>query len=70
VTSALQRAGYLSWWRMQVAAGLLRREGLSVGEVAARVGYESEPSFRSAFKRARGQPPSAYRRQFDRTQAR
>jgi AraC-like DNA-binding protein len=48
---------------MQVAAGLLRREPLSIGEVAARVGYESEPAFSKAFKRATGIAPGTFRRQ-------
>jgi AraC-like DNA-binding protein len=52
---------YLTAWRMQVAAGLLR-DGLPVAEVAARVGYESEAAFSRAFKRWRGESPSAYRR--------
>jgi AraC-like DNA-binding protein len=54
---------YLTRWRMQVAAGLLRREPLSIGEVAARVGYESEPAFSKAFKRATGIAPGTFRRQ-------
>jgi AraC-like DNA-binding protein len=54
---------YVTRWRMQVAAGLLRRETLSIGEVAARVGYESEPAFSKAFKRATGVAPGAFRRQ-------
>src|SRR5262249_10241063 len=54
---------YLTGWRMQVAAGLLHRETLSIGEVAARVGYESEPAFNKAFKRATGITPGAFRRQ-------
>jgi len=54
---------YLTRWRMQVAAGLLLRETLSIGEVASRVGYESEPAFNKAFKRATGITPGAFRRQ-------
>jgi len=48
---------------MQVASDLLHRESLSIGEVAARVGYESEPAFSKAFKRATGVAPGAFRRQ-------
>jgi AraC-like DNA-binding protein len=51
---------YVTAWRMQVAAGLLR-DGLPVAEVAARVAYESEAAFSRAFKRWRGASPSAYR---------
>jgi AraC-like DNA-binding protein len=54
---------YLTRWRMQVASDLLHRESLSIGEVAARVGYESEPAFSKAFKRATGVAPGAFRRQ-------
>jgi AraC-like DNA-binding protein len=56
-------AQYLTRWRMQLASGWLRNEQLTVAEVAARIGYESESSFSRAFKRFSGQPPSALRRQ-------
>ena len=51
---------YLLAWRMAVAKDLLRREDLSVGEVAERVGYSSASTFSSAFSRHVGQPPSRY----------
>ncbi len=54
---------YLTNWRMHVAATLLTREGLNVGQVAGRVGYESEAAFSKAFKRRFGQSPLAHRRQ-------
>jgi AraC-like DNA-binding protein len=53
---------YLTAWRMQLAADLLRRETLGVGEVAARVGYASEFAFRKAFKRRFGVAPGEFRR--------
>ncbi len=53
---------YLTRWRMQLAADLLRDAQLTVREVAARVGYESEPSFSQAFKRQFSLSPGAYRR--------
>jgi AraC-like DNA-binding protein len=47
---------------MQVAAGSLRDEGTTVGELAARLGYRSEAAFARAFKRVTGEPPGAVRR--------
>lgn len=51
---------YLLHWRMRVAAGLLRDEGLSVEVVAARVGYESVASFIRAFSRVHGLTPGRF----------
>ena len=42
--SACLPARYLARWRMHMASGWLRNERLSVAEVAARLGYESEAS--------------------------
>lgn len=53
---------YLTRWRMHLAARWLRDERASLGEVAGRLGYESEPSFSRAFKRHMGVPPGAVRR--------
>jgi AraC-like DNA-binding protein len=53
---------YVARWRMQVAAGALRDEGATVGELAARLGYRSEAAFARAFKRITGEPPGAVRR--------
>ena len=53
---------YLTRWRMHVAARWLREDRTSLGEVATRLGYESEPSFSRAFKRHIGVPPGAVRR--------
>jgi AraC-like DNA-binding protein len=53
---------YLLSWRMEIAKGLLRRDGLSVTEVAARVGYGSGSAFSVAFSRHVGQPPGRYAR--------
>jgi len=52
---------YLSQWRMQVAARLLRDTKSKVLEVAFAVGYESEAAFSRAFKRAVGVAPGAWR---------
>ena len=53
---------YLTRWRMHLAARWLREDRTSLGEVASRLGYESEPSFSRAFKRHIGVPPGAVRR--------
>jgi AraC-like DNA-binding protein len=52
---------YLTEWRLNLASGLLRTTGLGVGEVAGRVGYDSEAAFSRAFKRALGQAPAHWR---------
>lgn len=52
---------YLTRWRMVKAGQMLRREGLSLGQVAAKVGYESEAAFSKAFKREMGAAPGAWR---------
>jgi AraC-like DNA-binding protein len=53
---------YLTQWRMQVAARLLRESRAPVASVALEVGYESEAAFARAFKRLTGTPPAAWRR--------
>lgn len=53
---------YLSNWRLQLAANLLKRERLSIAQIAAEVGYESEAAFNRAFKKQVGVPPGAWRR--------
>jgi AraC-like DNA-binding protein len=52
---------YLSQWRLQLGAQLLKSTSRGVAEIAAEVGYESEPSFNRAFKRQFGLPPARYR---------
>jgi AraC-like DNA-binding protein len=54
---------YLTSWRMQLAANLLRGGHANVASIALDVGYDSEAAFTRAFKRATGQPPSKWRRQ-------
>ena len=53
---------YLLGWRMAIAKGLLRGDGVSVGEVAERVGYSSSSTFSVAFTRQVGASPTTYAR--------
>jgi AraC-like DNA-binding protein len=53
---------YLTQWRLQVAAGLLRDSTAKVVDIALQVGYESEAAFSRAFKRVVGVAPGAWRR--------
>lgn len=52
---------YLTRWRMQLAATLLRTRNVSVFEAAVEVGYASEAAFSRAFKKVVGVPPAAWR---------
>ena len=52
---------YLTCWRLQLAAQLLRDNKLALSAIAAQVGYESEPAFNRAFKRFAGEPPATWR---------
>ena len=54
---------YLAHWRLQLGAQRLKSTSHSVAEIAAEVGYESEPSFNRAFKRQFGLPPARFRHQ-------
>ncbi len=53
---------YLTNWRMQRGAALLRDGDATVATIAQEVGYESEAAFARAFKRMVGKPPAAWRR--------
>jgi AraC-like DNA-binding protein len=53
---------YLTWWRMILAARLLRASDAPLRTVSAQVGYTSEFAFGAAFKRQHGLTPGAYRR--------
>ncbi|MEM9458384.1 MAG: AraC family transcriptional regulator [Myxococcota bacterium] len=55
-------SSYLARVRMAKAAGWLRETNESVEQIATRVGYESTPAFRKAFKRHHGEGPGEYRR--------
>jgi len=52
---------YLTRWRLQTAAQLLRDTDEGIAAIAAQVGYESEAAFNRAFKRHAGEPPAAWR---------
>lgn len=53
---------YLSGWRMHLAKQMLRDRTDTIQTIAERIGYESEPAFSRAFKKATGCPPAAWRR--------
>lgn len=53
---------YLTRWRMDIAARLLRDSDEPVEVVARSVGYTSEFAFSRAFSRSRSHPPGRYRR--------
>ncbi|MGC0318591.1 cupin domain-containing protein [Kitasatospora acidiphila] len=53
--------GYLTAWRMTLAADLLRDADTTIAAVAHEVGYADAFAFSAAFKRARGVSPSAWR---------
>jgi AraC family transcriptional regulator, regulatory protein of adaptative response / methylphosphotriester-DNA alkyltransferase methyltransferase len=52
---------HLTSVRMETAAALLRRNGVTVREVASRVGYRQPAQFAKAFRRHHGMPPSRFR---------
>lgn len=54
-------ARYLLSWRMHLAADALRRGDARVGELAGKLGYESESAFSQAFRRVIGVRPLAYK---------
>jgi AraC-like DNA-binding protein len=53
---------YVAKWRMHVAQDWLKEEGATVGEIASRLGYESDAAFSRAFKRIIGVPPVSVKR--------
>ena len=54
---------YLAWWRLSIAASMLRATDQPLSEVATRIGYTSEFAFANAFKRHHGIAPGKYRSQ-------
>ncbi|WP_313458059.1 AraC family transcriptional regulator [Achromobacter sp.] len=53
--------GYLTQWRMQIAVDRLMNRETSLARIAYEVGYESEASFSTAFKKIHGHSPRAHR---------
>lgn len=53
---------YLTWWRMTIAARLLRDSDAPLRVVAERTGYTSEYAFARAFRREFGIAPGRFRR--------
>jgi transcriptional regulator GlxA family with amidase domain len=53
--------GHLTRWRLALAADLLAGTELTLGAIAARVGYADAFALSAAFKRRYGAPPSRYR---------
>ena len=60
---------YLTRWRLQLAANLLRTGARNIASVAADVGYDSEAAFSRAFKRELGVAPAEWRRNPSRYQS-
>ncbi|MUL40618.1 AraC family transcriptional regulator [Streptomonospora sp. PA3] len=56
---------YLTAWRLELAAELLREPGATVAAVARRVGYATPFALSAAFKRAHGLSPDQHRRRAD-----
>lgn len=53
---------YLLAWRIALAKDLLRKDELSLAEIAERVGYSSASTFSTAFSKHVGLPPGRYAR--------
>ncbi len=53
---------YMKLYRLQIAERLLRESPLTVGEIAARIGYLNPNKFTSAFHAVYGVPPTIYRK--------
>lgn len=53
---------YITQWRMNMALTILREENVALGELANRMGYQSEAAFSRTFKRIIGISPGAARR--------
>jgi transcriptional regulator GlxA family with amidase domain len=53
---------YLTRWRIQLAKRLLADSGLSLDQIAARVGYDSAASFSRVFTKTARVSPGLYRR--------
>jgi len=54
---------YVRSRRLHIALGLLRESALPIGEIASRVGYQSQSAFAAAVLREFGRTPGALRRE-------
>ena len=54
---------YMKRYRLHVAEQLLRESALSIGEIAAQIGYLNPNKFTSAFCAEYGVPPTTYRKE-------
>jgi AraC-like DNA-binding protein len=61
-TVGLSPVDYLTRWRMTLAADRLTNCRDSIFEIGLALGYESEKSFSTAFKRVMNCPPRKYGR--------
>jgi transcriptional regulator GlxA family with amidase domain len=61
---------YLTKWRVQKAAWLLRSSDAKLSEIAGRIGYESEIALSRAFNRFMGLPPGKYRQAHNKDRSR
>ena len=57
-------AAHIKEHRMELASELLRETGLSIAEIAERVGYENQSKFSAEFKKSVGSLPTEYRKLF------
>jgi len=58
--------GFLTRWRLQMAAEFLLSSARPIASIAREAGYESAGAFSAAFKRVFGRPPSVWRRKLRR----
>ena len=56
---------YVTAWRMRLAEDLLRRDELTIAQIAAELGYGSDAAFSRAFSREIGVAPSRVRHESD-----
>lgn len=54
--------GYLTRWRLALAANMLRTSSLDLSRIAQEVGYGTDTAFSRAFRREFDMPPAAWRR--------
>jgi AraC-like DNA-binding protein len=62
--SGMSLGKYRNWRRIEQAAGLLIREGLTLKEIALRLGFSDEFHLSKRFKQFIGVSPSQYRKYF------